>query len=239
MDKLAILVPVRNGVEYLSLFLEQAGKYASTVIALDDGSTDETRAMLEASPVVTHLLTNPVRPTFAGWDDLANRNALLQRLTDLNYVGWVLFLDADELLDERDAQLLCRTIAAGSLDERTAYGLRVYRMVHDLERFYKEPFVAYRLFHFSPGYRIEGGRLHFYPIPSELPRERWRPTNLRIKHRSSLTPELRQIRFSKYVEADPGNEFQPSYQNLIDDPVVVRSWAETDFASFFPAELPR
>lgn len=238
MDKPAVLVPIRNGEDYLPLFLEQAAHYAGMVIALDDGSTDTTRAMLSASPVVTHLLTRPVRPTFAGWDDLGNRNALLQKLTELEYRGWVLFLDADELLDARDAQQLCRMISSGSLDPQAAYGLRVYRMVHDLEHFYKEPFTAYRLFHFSPGFGIEGGRLHFYPIPRELPRERWRATNLRVKHRSSLTPQLRQQRFAKYLEADPDNQFQPSYHNLIDDPQVVRGWSETDFDDFFPALEP-
>jgi hypothetical protein len=234
MEPLAVLIPVRNGTEYLPALLDQLRRLADLVVALDDGSTDETRQVLAADSTITHLLTRPVRPTYEGWDDLSNRNALLQKLTSLSYVGWVLFLDADELLDERDARTLREMIASRRLDKGLAYAVRVFRMVHDLDHFYKDPFIAYRLFHFSPGYQIEGGRLHFFPIPREIPTSQWRETAIRVKHRSSLTAELRQKRFMKYVEADPDNKFQPSYRNLVDEPLRVRHWSETDSPSFFP-----
>ena len=49
---LACLLPVRNGAEHLDGWLESVGRFADVVIALDDGSTDDTRARLDASPLV-------------------------------------------------------------------------------------------------------------------------------------------------------------------------------------------
>jgi hypothetical protein len=71
------LLPVRNGAEHLDGWLESVGRFADVVIALDDGSTDDTRARLDASPLVEMVLENSVRPSYAGWDDAGNRARLL------------------------------------------------------------------------------------------------------------------------------------------------------------------
>jgi Glycosyl transferase family 2 len=238
MEPLTLLVPVRNGSRYLNRFIAQASRFASNIVALDDGSTDDTRSILENSPGVGHVIRRPVRPTFAGWDDLANRNALLERLTATDYHGWALFLDVDELLDEDDAVILQELIRNGNLRRDTAYGLRVFRMVHDLDHYYKKPLTVYRLFYSTPGCRITGERLHFHPVPQQFAPETWRATNLRIKHLSSLTAELREQRFSKYLEADPDNRLQGSYLNLLDEPVDVRGWADSAYETVFPASSP-
>jgi glycosyltransferase involved in cell wall biosynthesis len=231
---LTLLVPVRNGSRYLTRFIAQASRFASDIVALDDGSTDDTGSILAHSPKVSHVISRPVRPTFAGWDDLGNRNALLDHLTARNYHGWALFLDVDELLDEDDAVTLLKMIGDGTFREDTVYGLRVFRMVHDPEHYYKKPLIVYRLFYVTPGCRIAGERLHFHPVPQKFARETWRPTNLRIKHLSSLTAELREQRFSKYKEADPDNRLQGSYQNLLDEPLEVRRWADSAYETVFP-----
>ncbi len=229
MAELSCLVPVRNGEAYLDLFLDEATRCFDFVVALDDGSTDSTLARLERAPIVQAIVRHPMRPTYVGWDDLGNRNELLEQLTRREYSGWVLFLDADELLDASDAACLRRLAHSDELDTKYAYGVRVFRMVDDLDHFYKDAFTAYRLFYFRPGYRIEGPPLHFVPIPTAYPPETWRPTNLRVKHRCSMTEALRQQRFDKYLEADPERRFQPSYDNLLDAPKRVRDWSETRY----------
>ena len=143
METLTLLVPVRNGSQYLTRFIAQASRLASDIVALDDGSTDDTRSILANSPKVSHVIPRPVRPTFAGWDDLANRNALLDHLTAKSYHGWALFLDVDELLDDDDAVTLQEKIGDGSFRRDTVYGLRVFRMVHDLEHYYKKPLFVF------------------------------------------------------------------------------------------------
>ena len=68
-------------------------RFADLVVALDDGSTDDTRAVLEAHPLVHTVLTNPRRDGYAGWDDAANRNRLLGAGAR---PSWIMSLDADE-----------------------------------------------------------------------------------------------------------------------------------------------
>jgi len=236
MAELTCLVPVRNGERYLGLYLEEAERWFDSVIALDDGSTDTTRSLLESSPTVRHLIKHPVRPSFFGWNDLVNRSALLQSLGDRNYSGWVLFLDVDELLDSEDAALLQRLAHCDELDRRHAYGLRVFRMVEDLQHFYKGALTVYRLFYYQPGYTLAGDSLHFVPVPTAYPPDTWRPTNLRIRHRCSMTEDLRRERYAKYLEVDRERRYQSSYESVLDPPLRVREWTETAFEDLFSVE---
>lgn len=236
MAQLTCLVPVRNGQKYLDLYLEEAARWFDSVIALDDGSTDDTRSMLEESPAVRHLIKHPVRPSYLGWDDMLNRSELLQHLNDQHYRGWVLFLDVDELLDAEDAALLRQLAHTDRLDRAHAYGLRVFRMIEDLQHFYKGALIVYRLFYYEPGYALAGNPLHFVPVPTAYPPETWRPTNLRIRHRCSMTEGLRQARYAKYLEVDPDRIYQNDYANLLDAPKKVREWRETAYEDLFRVE---
>src|SRR3954470_24264977 len=82
--KLICLLPVRNAEDDLPGYLESVGRFAHAVIALDDGSTDRTREILESSPLVKLVLINPPRPSYVGWDDSANRNRLLAAAADFS-----------------------------------------------------------------------------------------------------------------------------------------------------------
>lgn len=233
MTELFGLVPVRNGGHFLPEFLKHGEHFLDGVIALDDGSTDDTGALLARAPLVKKVIAHPRRETAAGWDDLLNRNTLLRHLESIDYRGWALFLDADELLDVDDSRLLRGLIDERRLDESCAYGLRVFRMVDDLLHFYKKPLTVYRLFHFAPGQALVGARLHFQPIPAQIPESRWRKTNLRIKHRNSMTEDLRLERFQKYREADADHQHQASYDNLLERPDIIHEWSETRFTNLW------
>ena len=91
---------------------------ADLVIALDDGSTDATAEILEASPLVETVLRNPPRASYAGWDDAANRQRLLDAAVEAG-VDWALFLDADERIDADDGAALRRFVDAGARPRRT------------------------------------------------------------------------------------------------------------------------
>ena len=79
---LTVLLPARNAAHLLRDWLDDVASYADAVIALDDGSTDRTRDILEAHPLVTRVLTRPVRPSYHGWDDLGNRQRLVDAARD-------------------------------------------------------------------------------------------------------------------------------------------------------------
>jgi glycosyltransferase involved in cell wall biosynthesis len=228
--RLVALVAVRNGEEDLPGCLESLARLADAVVALDDGSTDGTRAILDAHPLVETVLANPRRETYEGWDDAENRNRLLEAAAALA-PDWVLVLDADERIDADDAAAL-RTFVDTEAEPGHAYGMRVYRMIGDLEHYDTAELWVYRLFPFVPGDRFPSERLHYVPVPTSIPRENWVRTTIRIQHLSSLTEARRRARYAKYVEADPELAFQPDYENLLRAPGALRPWAAR------PADLP-
>ena len=55
------LLPACNATVDLPGYLESVARFADGVVALDDGSTDDTRAVLESHDFVRTVLTNPTR----------------------------------------------------------------------------------------------------------------------------------------------------------------------------------
>src|SRR5262245_44885511 len=111
--ELVCLLPARNAADDLTGWLESVERFAAAVIALDDGSTDGTGEILAKHPLVRRLLTNPVRHSYHGWDDGANRTRLLSAAAELS-PDWILWLDADERIAPDDAMALRRFLAHGA-----------------------------------------------------------------------------------------------------------------------------
>jgi glycosyltransferase involved in cell wall biosynthesis len=228
--RIACLLPVRNGAEDLPGFLASAARVCDAVVALDDGSTDATRAVLDASPLVRVVLSNPPRADARGWDDGANRNRLLEAAAALD-PAWVLSLDADERIDAADAAALRAFVETEAVPGH-AYGFLRYRMVGDLGHYavgdLESPsrvgLWVYRLFAFEPGQRFPNRPLHFVPVPTAIPRERWVRTTVRIQHLASLTEERRQAHIEQYRQVDP--EFGPGliYRDLLAPTTRVEPW---------------
>ena len=222
---LTVLLPVRNAERLLPGWLASVGSYADAVVALDDGSTDRTRMILEGHPLVTTVLTNPVRSSYHGWDDLENRQRLVDAARD-GGARWVLFLDADEHIDHPDGQALRRFLETEA-QPGFAYGLEVFRMVNDEHHYDPLALWVFRLFSaLDAATPLGSQRLHFVPVPSGIPRQRWLFTSIRIQHSGSLTASHRRARFDKYRQADPDNDFQEDYTRLLADPDVVAAWPE-------------
>ena len=198
-------------------------RFADAVVALDDGSIDGTKKALQDNPLVKVLLSNPVRESYVGWDDSGNRNRLLAAVGPLR-PKWIISLDADERLSPDDAQTLMVFLRDGAIPG-VAYGFRVYRMIDNLDTYDESSLWVYRLFSYREGQRFPRTKLHFVPVPTDIPRGHWAKTTLRIQHLSSLTEERRMARYSKYREADPACAFQDSYQHLLNSPKNVQTWS--------------
>jgi glycosyltransferase involved in cell wall biosynthesis len=215
---------VRAGAGDLPGWLESVRRFADVVVALDDGSTDETAEILASDPLVARVLMAPRRAGSTGWDDAANRTRLLEAAKEVA-PDWVLWLDVDERIAPDDATALRGLVDHDALPG-VAYGFRVFRMIGDLEHYDRAELWVYRLFAYRPGLRLPERRLHFVPVPVSIPRERWMRTSLRIQHLAGVTAERRRRRFAKYLEADPDVELQRSYDHILDepDPASVRRW---------------
>src|SRR5262245_30351844 len=102
---LVCLLPARNCADDLPGYFESVARFADAVVALDDGSTDCTRDLLESNPFVRLLLDNPRRPDYRAWNDSDNRNRLLAAAATLEPT-WIMSLDADERIDPTDGVAL-------------------------------------------------------------------------------------------------------------------------------------
>jgi glycosyltransferase involved in cell wall biosynthesis len=216
-NRIVCLLPVRNGAADLPGYFDSVGRFADAVVALDDGSSDDTRARLESEPLVKLILTNEPRNTHAGWDDAGNRTRLLNAAGALD-PEWVLWLDADERIDAADGAALRRFVEHEAVPDY-AYLMKVLRMVGD-EHVPGGLWVG-RLFAYQPARRL-GEKLHLVPIPESIPRDRWLRTTIRIQHLGSSTPERNRARYEKYREADPEGHRAGIYEPLLrhDDTII-------------------
>src|SRR5205085_11963851 len=173
------LLPVRNGERDLPECLSSATRFCDAIVALDDGSTDATRAILEEHPLVRVVLSNPPRESFSGWNDAENRKRLLAAAAEL-HPAWILSVDADERLEADDAEAFRAFIDTDAVPG-LAYGFRHVRMWGSEECDPKVTWV-YRLFAFEPGQRFPDQRLHFDPVPTSIPRKAFVRTSIRLRH---------------------------------------------------------
>lgn len=216
-----MLLPVRNGEADLPRWFQQVGEVADAVVALDDGSTDDTVALLEAEPLVRTVLRNPVRAGYAGWDDAANRQRLVDAVAPLAAghagVTWVVQLDADEVLAPGDADALRHAVLHDALDPTRGYLVNVLRVVVDeagVEGYDQAHLWVGRMFAWHSGAALPTETLHLVALPVDLDPEDHVRTTLRILHRGSYDDARRRARIAKYAEADPDNRWQDDYTAL-------------------------
>ena len=209
--RIVCLVPVRNGGDELRGWLDETARFADVVVALDDGSTDDTNSILTEHPIVAKLLVNDRRDGYLGWHDGRNRNRLLRAAAEFAPC-WIMWLDADERLDEADARQL-RLFVEDEAIAGCAYGFQVYRM-HERETYDPDYGWIYRLFMFRDGQSIVNRRFDFVPVPSAIGPDRWVKTTIRVKHYGDAGAAGREERVAKYHEADPEGAFREYYEHL-------------------------
>lgn len=97
----SVILPVRNGARFLPQTLDSIAANATVemeVIAVDDGSTDASPAILRSNPLVSRVLV------LSGKGPAAARNAGLQAAS----ADFVAFLDADDLWPRATLERLLR-----------------------------------------------------------------------------------------------------------------------------------
>jgi glycosyltransferase involved in cell wall biosynthesis len=210
--RVVCLLPARNAANDLPAYLASAEGFCDAIVALDDGSTDETAELLEASPLVQIVLRNARRDGYQGWHDGANRNRLLREAAELE-PDWIIAIDADERIEPDDGETLRRFLETDALPG-CAYGLQHFRMWGGGQ--YDPNFHwIFRLFAFSVEHCLPDEPLHFDPVPAGMPRVR---TTIRVQHLGAASEERRAARLRKYGEADPDGAYPTNFAGLSDSP---------------------
>jgi glycosyltransferase involved in cell wall biosynthesis len=183
--ELVCLLRVRNGERELPGFLESVSVFADAVVALDDGSTDGTAAILNAQPLVKAIVSSPQWSEGASASEGGCRNRLLEAAAPLR-PRWILCLDVGERLAGEDARALRAFVRDGAI-RGAAYGFRVDAGNGARRDESANERCAYRLFAYRPGQRFPRRGPQHARIPTDIPREHWIATTLAI-HESDRMP---------------------------------------------------
>jgi len=201
------LVPVYNREDLLVQCLQALRRSVDGIIALDDGSTDETPLILRGESKVFEIITKPPK-SLAQWNDANNRYLLYQAAHNYN-PEWLLCVDADEILEPTFAVYREQLMNQPSCIQGYAFPL-----VAIYNNKITGPLLVDRMYRFKPGYRFDPRRLHCRLMPLDITDEEIRTTNIRFFHYSA-SPEQKRARYEKYLIADANREFQASYENLL------------------------
>ncbi len=224
---IACVMQLRNEQQDLPGCLDHLRDHVDGVIALDDGSIDRTRELLENDPAVVETLTNPAQDDHH-WNEPANRQRLLQQARELGF-DWVLVCDADE---RYELQFLEHTRdIAGALADSDVAALSL-----SLREMWDDPL----------HYRIDGpwdrkARARFFRLPDQISfsddkayHGDWLPDALRkpgvlmrtrhqIYHLKMILRADREARRDLYQRLDPDNRLQPQgYDYLVEEGPELR-----------------
>jgi len=210
--KIACVIQVRNEARYLEGCLAHLRGYVDGVVALDDGSTDETGAILSREPGWLDCIANAPETDHV-WRERENRQRLLERARDLGF-EWVLCCDADERYETAFLQQL--HAIAGSL-----HALECICISVTLKELWNSPH-QYR----NDGIWGRKSRARFFRLPKTIEfgldqdlHGQWYPDEIRqcgrmlrlyynLYHLRTIHHPDRVKRRDRYKRLDPGNIFQ-------------------------------
>ena len=176
MGMLSVIILTKNEEKDIEAAIQNARQCADEVLVVDSGSTDRTVELAEK---------NGARVVFRAWDNdfAAQRNFALSQ-TDAD---WVLYLDADERMNDELVSAVRKTVSAKPSE---AAGKKQYRMQRKSVAFGKKfsygPLYPDRVTRLFPGKTVTWvGKVHEHPECS-LPLEKL-PGH--IEHYSSIWAE--------------------------------------------------
>ena len=206
--KVAVFCTTYNEAERIEEFVRENLKYVDEIYISDNNSTDKTREIAEragANVRNSHIYHTPEH--FLEAD--AKRQAEAFALE--GDCGWLLYLDADEILEERAEDLLPELINCERYD---SYGVRIptfwlgrthFRVDGDFKKFYLEKPYPTKLWRRGCGISMAAGKGgHSYPVYKGMRgrmgslHPNFHNSELQIKHYAFDTKEIALRKYNTY-----------------------------------------
>ena len=118
--KLCVTLRVKNGADQLPYYIENVKKFCDSIIALDNGSTDDTYKILSNFPGIFKHLT-----VFDDFNEARDRQYLLSKAFELGY-DWALSLDLDERIPDSFDQHFFQKLMHPANPDILAYSMNVF-----------------------------------------------------------------------------------------------------------------
>jgi glycosyltransferase involved in cell wall biosynthesis len=216
------LLQARNEARYLPGWLENVAPFVDAIVAIDDGSDDDTYALLKAHPKTVEIIQ---RPQGQPWRERDNHIDLI-KAGRRHGATWFLCIDADERIELRLGKQLPTLTKEAEARGVQAFTLRLREMWNDSKHFRADGAwgtkARYRLFFNDPAHnKFDPRQFHRNWMPLEI------VANLKtvgaslphsIYHLRMIDAADRQARLERYRALDPDNKFQPEgYDYLVDE----------------------
>ncbi|MEY8001760.1 glycosyltransferase family 2 protein [Clostridium sp. Mt-5] len=228
-NKITLAMLMRNeSGKFLERVLTHAAKYVDNVVILDDASEDNSveicKKVFENMPLTLvqnekHGFNNEVILRKQLWEITVNTNP-----------DWILFLDADEIFEDRICKIIRELINQPDFDY---YAFRLYDMwneSHYREDFYWRSHKYYRpfLIRYQPNfnYNWQEKPLHCGRIPENIFSLPGCICYIKLKHLGWSTKELRQSKYIRYLKADPQGKYGilEQYKSILDKNPRLIKW---------------
>lgn len=215
---------------YLKEVLEAAKEYITDAVIIDDGSTDNSVAIVkEVLKDIPLTLIQNDKTKFGNecslreqqWDETVKTNP-----------QWIICLDADEIFEAKFKEHVAELVANPDVD---AYYFRLYdfwNKTHYRDDKYWQAHKVYRpfLIRYKPGmkYGFKQAAQHCGRFPIEVASYTYQLSNLRLKHYGWENKKDREVKYQRYQELDPGARYgwQEQYESILDPNPNLVAWQE-------------
>lgn len=220
--KIIGLLQFRNEERFIRGWLENITPAVDGIVAVDDGSTDETFNIISAHDKTLEVIRGP---RGREWDEYTNQVTLIK--TGRRYgADWFLCLDADERIEDRLCKDIRSILVQADRSNVDAFSLQLRDLWNDRFHYRIDGMWAnrgrYRLFrNVNTHTKFDPRRIHRHWLPLEI------LTNIQIVgvaipyaiyHLRMIKLEDRIARYQRYTSIDPNNTLQrQGYGHLIDE----------------------
>lgn len=214
------LLPFRDEMRYLPGLFENLTGQVDGVIALDDQSTDGSRAFVESQPLLVELLTSP-GGNEAGMED-GPRHVMLIEAAWNHDSDWLLGIDADERVEREFRRRAENEISRAEAGGKAAIWVPFRELWDSYDHFRIDGIWGEKrkacLFKADRDHVIDDRPLHSIWAPSPPPKGEYPTADLRLYHLRMVEAADREARANRYRRLDPNREWQAiGYDYLMDE----------------------